>query len=191
MRVFTEHIDALHCEAEINLSTPEGKMQLFQMLTMIASAERDYIVRRHTAGRVAEARRKEWIPSATRPATRSSTSSSCWSRTRLNRCARCSPFSRTKLEPRRSVRGNLVRLVSPRRRSARSTAREQRSLMPATRQRSSPRSLDGQTPTRRVSMKCCGPTRSPGGDRHLWPRRGGGSGLRPRRSAAGAPAAPA
>ncbi len=66
MRVFTEHIDALHCEAEINLSTPEGKM-LFQMLTMIAAAERDYIVRRHTAGRVAQARRKEWISSAHPP----------------------------------------------------------------------------------------------------------------------------
>lgn len=56
----------VHCEAEIDLSTPEGKLQ-FQVFSMIASAERDYIVRRHTAGRVAQWRRGEWIPNAFPP----------------------------------------------------------------------------------------------------------------------------
>lgn len=66
LRVFSEHTSRLHCEAEIDLATPEGKM-VFQMLAMIAAAERDYIVRRHTAGRVAQWRRGEWIPNAYPP----------------------------------------------------------------------------------------------------------------------------
>lgn len=66
MRAFIDHKGLLHCEAEINLSTPEGKM-LFQMLGMIAAMERDYIVRRHTAGRVAQWRRGDWIPNAYPP----------------------------------------------------------------------------------------------------------------------------
>jgi DNA invertase Pin-like site-specific DNA recombinase len=66
MKAFGDHPGLLHCEAEINLSTPEGKM-LFQMLGMIAAMERDYIVRRHTAGRVAQWRRSDWIPNAYPP----------------------------------------------------------------------------------------------------------------------------
>lgn len=66
LRVMTEHVDVLHAETDIRPSTPEGKM-LFQVLTMIASAERDYILRRHTAGRVAQWRRQAWILSAYPP----------------------------------------------------------------------------------------------------------------------------
>lgn len=60
LKAFTEHAGMLHCEAEINLATPEGRM-LFQVLAMIAATERDYLVRRHTAGRVAQCRRGEWL----------------------------------------------------------------------------------------------------------------------------------
>lgn len=66
LRAFSEHTQSLHCEAEINVATPEGRM-LFQVLAMIAAMERDYIVRRHTAGRVAQWRRGEWIPNAYPP----------------------------------------------------------------------------------------------------------------------------
>ena len=66
LRVFSEHVEVLHCEAEIHPATPEGKM-LFQVLAMIAATERDYIVRRHTAGRVAQWRRGEWIPTGYPP----------------------------------------------------------------------------------------------------------------------------
>jgi len=66
LRVFSEHTAWLHCEAEIRVATPEGRM-LFQVLAMIAATERDYIVRRHTAGRVAQWRRGEWIPNAYPP----------------------------------------------------------------------------------------------------------------------------
>lgn len=66
MKAFGEHPGLIHCEAEINLGTPEGKM-LFQMLGMISAMERDYIVRRHTAGRVAQWRRGDWIPNAYPP----------------------------------------------------------------------------------------------------------------------------
>lgn len=66
LRVFSEHVERLHCEADIHPATPEGKM-LFQVLAMIAATERDYIVRRHTAGRVAQWRRGEWIPNAYPP----------------------------------------------------------------------------------------------------------------------------
>ena len=66
MRAFSEHSHLLHCEAEIDLRAPEGKM-LFQMLGMISAMERDYIVRRHTAGRVAQMRRGDWIPNAHPP----------------------------------------------------------------------------------------------------------------------------
>ena len=66
MRAFSEHSHHLHCEAEIDLRVPEGKM-LFQMLGMISAMERDYIVRRHTAGRVAQMRRGDWIPNAHPP----------------------------------------------------------------------------------------------------------------------------
>ena len=66
LRVFSEHVERLHCEADIHPATPEGKM-LFQVLAMIAATERDYIVRRHTAGRVAQWRREEWIPNAYPP----------------------------------------------------------------------------------------------------------------------------
>jgi hypothetical protein len=66
MRAFSENSHLLHCEAEIDLSTPEGKM-LFQMLGMIAAMERDYIVRRHTAGRVNQWRRGDWVPNAYPP----------------------------------------------------------------------------------------------------------------------------
>lgn len=66
LQAFSEHTTLLHCEAEINVATPEGRM-LFQVLAMIASTERDYIVRRHTAGRVAQWRRGEWIPNAYPP----------------------------------------------------------------------------------------------------------------------------
>ena len=66
LRVFSEHVERLHCESELCPATPEGKM-LFQVLGMIASTERDYIVRRHTAGRVAQWRRGEWIPNAYPP----------------------------------------------------------------------------------------------------------------------------
>lgn len=65
-KVFGEHTKVLHCEAEIDMTTPEGRM-LFQMLGMIAAMERDYMVRRHTAGRVAQWRRGEWIPNAFPP----------------------------------------------------------------------------------------------------------------------------
>jgi hypothetical protein len=50
------------CESQIQPHTPEGKMML-QMLAIIASAERDYIVKRHTFGRVAQWKRQAWIPS--------------------------------------------------------------------------------------------------------------------------------
>lgn len=66
LRTFSENTRLLHCEAEINIATPEGRM-LFQVLAMIAATERDYIVRRHTAGRVAQWRRGEWIPNGFPP----------------------------------------------------------------------------------------------------------------------------
>lgn len=66
LKVFSEHTQVLHCEAEIRPATPEGKM-VFQVLGMIAAVERDYIVRRHTAGRVSQWRRRDWIPNAYPP----------------------------------------------------------------------------------------------------------------------------
>jgi DNA invertase Pin-like site-specific DNA recombinase len=61
LKVMSENIEVLHCESLIDLSTPEGKM-MFQFLAMIAAAERDYIVRRHTAGRMNQWRNNQWIP---------------------------------------------------------------------------------------------------------------------------------
>ncbi|MGH9208684.1 MAG: recombinase family protein, partial [Acidimicrobiales bacterium] len=61
LRAMMEHVEVLHCEQTIRASTPEGRM-VFQVLTMISAAERDYLVRRHTAGRVAQWRRGIWIP---------------------------------------------------------------------------------------------------------------------------------
>jgi DNA invertase Pin-like site-specific DNA recombinase len=55
------HVRQLHCEVDIVTSTPEGKL-IYSVLAMIAAAERDYIVRRHTAGRVIQWRRGNWIP---------------------------------------------------------------------------------------------------------------------------------
>ena len=66
LRAFSEHTQVLHCETEVNVATPEGRM-LFQVLAMIASMERDYILRRHTAGRVAQCRRGDWVPNAWPP----------------------------------------------------------------------------------------------------------------------------
>jgi hypothetical protein len=50
-----EAVEVLHCEQELRPATPEGRM-VFQILAMIAAMEREYIVRRHTAGRVAQRR---------------------------------------------------------------------------------------------------------------------------------------
>jgi hypothetical protein len=61
-----EVVEKIHCETEISPATPEGKL-IFQVLAMIAAAERDYIVRRHTAGRVAQWRRGEWLLSGYPP----------------------------------------------------------------------------------------------------------------------------
>lgn len=66
LRAFSEHARAIHCETEINIATPEGRL-IFQVLGMVSGVERDYIVRRHTAGRVAQWRRDAWIPSAYPP----------------------------------------------------------------------------------------------------------------------------
>ncbi len=66
LQAFTENTRTIHCETVINVATPEGTI-LFQVLGMIAAIERDYIVRRHTAGRVAQWRRGEWIPNAYPP----------------------------------------------------------------------------------------------------------------------------
>lgn len=66
LKAITENVRVLHCETTITPSTPEGKL-VFQTLAMIAAIERDYIVRRHTAGRVAQWRRGEWIPNAYPP----------------------------------------------------------------------------------------------------------------------------
>lgn len=66
LKVFSEQVSILHCEAEIHVATPEGRM-LFQVLGMISATERDYMVRRHTAGRVAQWRRNDWIPNAFPP----------------------------------------------------------------------------------------------------------------------------
>jgi hypothetical protein len=57
VNVYPTHI------AKSNFSTPEGKM-LFQLFAMIAGIERDYIVRRHTAGRMNQWRGNRWIPIA-------------------------------------------------------------------------------------------------------------------------------
>lgn len=61
LRVMTEHVEVVSCETEIRPATPEGSM-LFGFLAIIAGLEREYIVRRHTAGRVAQWKRGEWIP---------------------------------------------------------------------------------------------------------------------------------
>lgn len=65
-RAFYENIQTIHCETKLDITTPEGQM-MFQVFAMIASAERDYIVRRHTAGRVTQWKRQEWIPNAYPP----------------------------------------------------------------------------------------------------------------------------
>ena len=56
------HTQFLHGEMEINLRTPQGRM-MFGMLALFAASERDYIVQRHTTGRVAQHQRGDWIPS--------------------------------------------------------------------------------------------------------------------------------
>jgi hypothetical protein len=61
-----ETVEKIHCETTISPSTPEGKLT-FQVLAMIAATERDYIVRRHTAGRVSHWRRGEWLLSGYPP----------------------------------------------------------------------------------------------------------------------------
>ncbi len=63
LQAFAENTQILNCEINIRISTTEGRMQ-FQMLSMFAASERDYILRRHTIGRVSQFQRDEWIPSA-------------------------------------------------------------------------------------------------------------------------------
>lgn len=60
------HTETLHGEMEIKVRTPQGRMQ-FGILALFAASERDYIVQRHTAGRVAQQQRGEWIPSSFPP----------------------------------------------------------------------------------------------------------------------------
>ena len=60
------HTETLHGEMEIKVRTPQGRMQ-FGILALFAASERDYIVQRHTAGRVAQQQRGEWIPSSYPP----------------------------------------------------------------------------------------------------------------------------
>jgi len=60
------HVDVLRCETEIHPATEAGIM-MFQVFTMFASSERDAIVKRHTAGRVAQWRRGEWMVQAYPP----------------------------------------------------------------------------------------------------------------------------
>lgn len=66
LQVVSEHVAILHADTDITPATPEGKL-IFQVLTMIAAAERDQMVRRHTAGRVAQWRRGAWIPNTHPP----------------------------------------------------------------------------------------------------------------------------
>lgn len=66
LAALSECTEVLHCETDVTLATPEGKM-VFQILAMFAAMERDTIVRRHTAGRVAQWRRNEWIPTGWPP----------------------------------------------------------------------------------------------------------------------------
>ena len=63
LKAFAENTDLLNCEMVIAIKTGEGKMQ-FQFLAMFAASERDYILRRHTIGRVSQFQRGEWIPSS-------------------------------------------------------------------------------------------------------------------------------
>ena len=64
LQAFAENTTILNCEITIRINTTEGRMQ-FQMLAMFAASERDYILRRHTIGRVSQFQRGEWIPNAT------------------------------------------------------------------------------------------------------------------------------
>jgi hypothetical protein len=66
LQAMTGHVEMIHAEQQIEPHTTSGKI-MFQMLTMIASAERDYIVQRHTLGRVAQWKRGGWIPSSGHP----------------------------------------------------------------------------------------------------------------------------
>lgn len=66
LSALTRHVEVVHAEQDIHPNTPAGKIQ-FGMLAMIASAERDFIVQRHTTGRVLQWRRGAWIPNAWPP----------------------------------------------------------------------------------------------------------------------------
>ena len=66
LKVCQENVETLHCEIDIAIATPEGAVS-FQILSLVAAAERDYIVRRHTAGRVMQWKRGEWIPHSVPP----------------------------------------------------------------------------------------------------------------------------
>jgi len=63
LQALAENTKVLNCEINIRINTTEGRMQ-FQMLAMFAASERDYILRRHTIGRVSQFQRDEWIPSS-------------------------------------------------------------------------------------------------------------------------------
>lgn len=67
LNVCQAHLDTIHCEVDIKPNGADGGSLTFQLLSMIAATERDYIVRRHTAGRVQQWRRGNWIPIATPP----------------------------------------------------------------------------------------------------------------------------
>ncbi len=54
-----KNVEILHCETEIQAATPEGQTG-FVFLSLIASIERDNILRRHTSGRVVRWQRGEW-----------------------------------------------------------------------------------------------------------------------------------
>lgn len=66
IKVLAEHVGTLRCEVDIEPATPMGATQI-QLLVMMATTERNYIVQRHTAGRIAQDRRGAWIPNAWPP----------------------------------------------------------------------------------------------------------------------------
>jgi len=61
LKAMSENVEKLYCESDINPSSIEGKLQ-FNLFGMISATEREYIVRRHTAGRINQWRNNRWIP---------------------------------------------------------------------------------------------------------------------------------